>query len=136
MLEPNNTNRYLTEARSLLEQAEDETDPSRKFAALEEAFELVDLVLEDSSLRQSDKELATNLLHSNIRRLLGQLVGMRDIQFGDWFNYFELLLMQHKDEVMTVLDEEPSLKAGYQAFMAIWKDLLIEAIEHVQTKGP
>lgn len=129
------TNRYLTEARGLFEQAENETEPLRKFAALEEAFELVDLVLEDLSLSQSDKMLATNLLHSNIRRLLGQLVAMRGIQFSDWCDYIYLLLVQHNHEVKTVLDEEPSLKQGYQAFVAIWKDEFIEALENAQEKG-
>jgi hypothetical protein len=127
-LVPNMTNRYLTEARGLFEQAEGETVPSRKFAALEEAFELVDLVQGDLSLPRSDQELAENMRHSNIRRLLGQLVEMRAIQFGDWFDYIQLLLMQN--DVKTALEEDPSLNAGYQDFVAIWKDELIEALGH------
>ncbi len=126
-------NRYLTEARGLFEQAEGETDPLRKFAALEEAFELIDMVLDDASLPLSDQKLATNMRHSNIRRLLGQLVEMRAIQFDDWLNYIKLLLSQH--EVKTVLEEDPSLKKDYQDFVAIWKDELIEAAKHVESKG-
>lgn len=129
------THPHMTEARGLFERSERETDPSRKFAALEEALELVDLVLEDSSLPQSDRELAANLRHSNIRRLLRQLVGMRGIQIEDWFNYIDLLLIRHAHEVKTVLDEDSSLKEGYQAFKAIWKDEFIDALEQVQEKG-
>ncbi|GAO37339.1 hypothetical protein SCT_2760 [Sulfuricella sp. T08] len=126
---------YLNDALRLFEQSEGKTDPSRKFIALEEALELVDLVLEDSSLPQPDRELAENLRHSNIRRLLSQLVGMRGIQFGDWFNYIDLLLMRREHEVKTILDEDSSLKEGYQAFVAIWKGELLEALEHAQKKG-
>lgn len=128
------THYYLTDVRRLFERSESETDPSRKFAALEEALEIVDLVLEDLSLSQSDIELAANLRHSNIRRLLRQLVGMRGIQFDDWFNYIDLLLLRHAGEVENVLNEDSSLKEGYQAFVSIWKDELIEALELAKKK--
>lgn len=120
---------YLIKARGLFERSDNETDPSRKFAALEEALEIVDLVLEDSSLSQSDKELAANLRHSNIRRLLSQLVRMRGIQIVDWFNYIDLLLMRHAHEVESVFNEDSALKEGYQAFLDIYKDELIEVLE-------
>jgi hypothetical protein len=129
------THRDLNDARRLFERSESETDSSRKFLALEEALDLVDLVLENSSLAQSERDLATNLRHSHIRRLLRQLVEMRGIQFGDWWNYIQLLLMQRGHEVKSVLEEDPTLKDGYQAFIAIWKDELVEALERAQQTG-
>lgn len=121
---------YLIEARGLFERSDNETDPSRKFAALEEALEIVDFVLEDSILSRSDKELAVNLRYSNIRSLLSQLVGMRSIQIVDWFNYIDLLVMRHQHEVESVFNDDPSLKEGYKVFLAIHKGELIELLEN------
>ena len=126
---------YLNDARRLFEQSEGATDPSRKYHVLEEALELVDLVLEDSSLPQPDRELAENLRHAHIRRLLSQLVGMR-VQLDGWFDYVSLLLVNHEHEVKTILDEDSSLKERYLPFVAIWKDVIQEALELKQKKGP
>lgn len=126
------THPHLNEARRLFETSEAETDPARKFAALEEALELVDLVLEDTDLPKSDSVFAENLRHSNIRRLLRQLVGMRDIQFNDWFNYICMLLMQHEQEVSTIVAEDSSLEDGYQAFLSLWASELKEALDNAQ----
>ena len=64
------THPYLNDVRKYFERSEREKDPHRKFVALEEALNFVDLILDDSSLPQSDRELATNLRHSNIRSSL------------------------------------------------------------------
>lgn len=122
-------NPTLSEARRLFEHSENDSDPSRKFSALEEALELVDLVLDDSAIQQSDRDLALNLCHSHIRRLLGQLVSMRGIQFNDWWSYIRLLLIERANEVKTILGENAKLKEDYQAFVDLWKDELLEALE-------
>ena len=122
-------NPTLSEARRLFEHSENDSDPSRKFSALEEALELVDLVLNDSAIQQSDRELALNLCHSHIRRLLGQLVSMRGIQFNDWWSYIRLLLIERANEVKTILGENAKLKEDYQEFVDLWKDELLEALE-------
>jgi len=128
------THPYLNDVRRLFERSEGETDPHRKFVALEEALDLVDLVLEDSSLPQSDRELATNLRRSNIRRLFSQLDGMRDIQFGEWFKYLDMLNTRCENEIKTVLDEDSPLTEGYKAFVALWLGELLESVERLKNE--
>jgi hypothetical protein len=123
----------ITEVRRLFERSEKESDPSRKFSTLEEALELIDLVRDDSTVSQSDKDIALNLCRSHIRRLLTQLVNIRNIEFGDWWDYVHLLLFERKDEVATILAENTTLNESYQAFVGIWKDELIEALERAQS---
>src|SRR3546814_9535465 len=99
-------NLELSDARRLFEQSENDADPSRKFHALGEALELVDLVLDDPTIPQPDRDLALNLRHSHIRRLLVQLVMMRDIQPDDWWSYIRLLLFERSNEVDAIRSEE------------------------------
>lgn len=122
-------NPTLREARRLFEHSENDSDPSRKFSAIEEALELVDLVLDDSAIQQSDRGLALNLCHSHIRRLLGQLVSMRGIEFNDWLSYIQLLLVDRANEVKIILGENAKLKDDYQVFVDLRKDELLEALE-------
>ncbi|PKM09013.1 MAG: hypothetical protein CVV14_01525 [Gammaproteobacteria bacterium HGW-Gammaproteobacteria-4] len=122
----------LGRARRLFEQSENDSDPSQKLYALEEALELVDLVLADSTIQQSDRDLALNLRHSHSRRLLGQLVRMRNIQFDDWWNYIRLLLIERSNEVDAIVGENAELRENYQAFVDLWGDELIEALERVR----
>lgn len=122
----------LSRARRLFEQSENDSDPSQKLYALEEALELVDLVLADSTIQQSDRDLALNLRHSHSRRLLGQLVRMRNIQFDDWWNYIRLLLIERSNEVDAIVGENAELRENLQAFVDLWGDELIEALERVR----
>src|SRR5690348_7273275 len=89
----------LVEARHLLEQAEAETDPSHKFAALEEGLELLEAMADDRSISDGDRQIMQNVRHSSIRRLLKQLVQMRDVDPGVWLNYVLLLVLRFKPEV-------------------------------------
>ena len=86
---------------NILNGQKEKKDRHRKFVALEEALNFVDLILDDSSLPQSDRELATNLRHSNIRRLFSQFDEMRDIQFGEWFKYLDMLNTRCESEINT-----------------------------------
>ena len=124
----------ISEARRLFELSEKESDPSRKYSALEEALELIDFIRDDSTVSQSDKDIALNLCRSHIRRLLTQLVNIRDIKFEDWWNYIQLLFIERKDEVATILAEIATLNESYQAFLGIHKDELIEALERTQSR--
>ena len=118
----------LAKARTLFECSEREARPARKFAALEEAIELVDVVLEDPAIAQADYELALNLRRSYIRRLLAQLLNMKKIEFHDWFNYIQLLLIDHKDDTEGILAGNAGLKESYQSFIALWAPELIEIL--------
>ncbi|MHB0987022.1 MAG: hypothetical protein ACYC05_15800 [Sulfuricella sp.] len=54
---------------------------------------------------------------------------MRGIQFNDWWSYIRLLLIERANEVKTILGENAKLKEDYQAFVDLWKDELLEALE-------
>lgn len=115
----------LNTARTLFEHSEKESDPSRKFSALEEALELVDVVLADPAVSQSDSEVALTLRHSYIRRLLTQLVGMQSIEFNDWRDYIRLLLTERTGDVDAILAEDASLEESYETFVSLWKNELL-----------
>lgn len=119
----------LGDTRRLLEQAECETDPVRKFAALEEALDFLDDYIADLATSDLERTYANNLRRSNVRRLLKQLVEMRGIQFDVWFSYIRLLLLRLEPEVKAILEEDPSLKSDYSEFVALWKDELLDLLQ-------
>ena len=81
----------IQEIRELFDRVEREADPRRKCAALEEALDLLDAAPEDGGeLSSSEQSLVRNLRRSNTRRLLSQLVGVRDVHFDVWFSYLSL----------------------------------------------
>ena len=129
-------NLELSEARKLFEQSENDSDPSRKFHALEEALELVDLVLDDPTIPQLGRNLALNLRHSHIRRLLGQLVRMRNIQLDDWWSYIRLLLFERSNEVDAIVSENAELRENYQAFVDLWGDEFIALVREQRVRRP
>src|SRR5882762_1570992 len=116
----------IDEARRLLTQAESEINPARKLAALEEGIDLLESLVAKADCPASDRTLAHNLRHSSIRRLLKQLVNLRNIQFTVWFGYVQLLLLRLESDVKTILEEDASLKEGYVAFVKTWRDELLE----------
>jgi hypothetical protein len=118
----------LENARRLFEQAERETDPERKFAALEEALDLTDDLRADPTLAAPEISFASNLRQSHLRRLLGQLTAMRHVQIDVWFNYIKLLLLHVEPEVEAILANDPSLRESHRAFKALWKDELLELL--------
>ncbi len=115
----------LNTARTLFEHSERESDPSRKFSALEEALELVDVVLADRAVSQSDRGVALTLRHSYLHRLLTQLVGMQSIEFNAWRDYIRLLLIERTGDVDVILAEDASLKESYETFISLWKNELL-----------
>jgi hypothetical protein len=110
----------LEEARSLLAQADNERDPVRKLAALEEALDLLELVEEDSPEGAKEKTLARNLRRSYTRRLLTQLVQLRSVDLLTWFDYAQFLLVRLRKDVDAILLDDPGLKASYDQFLALW----------------
>lgn len=119
----------LDEARRLLEQAEHEADPERKFAALEQGIDLLDAYASDPSVSDQQQNYALNFRRSNVRRLLNQLVHMRNIQFGAWLNYIKLLLLRLEADVQAVLEEDTSLKDKYGEFVSLWEDELMDLLQ-------
>ena len=110
----------IQEVRELFDSAEREADPRRKHAALEEAFDLMDGWLQDESSLPSDHTLVRNLRRSNARRLLGQLVSMRDVHFDVWFSYLSMLLFRLGPEVRVLLREDERIRTAYEGFLGLW----------------
>ena len=115
--------------RRLLEQAERETDPARKFASLEEALDVLDDYIANAATSDPDRTYANNLRRSNVRRLLKQLVEMRGIQFDIWSSYIRLFLLRLEPEVKAILENDASVKSGYSDFVSLWKDELLDLLQ-------
>ncbi len=82
----------LAEAQGLLERAERETDAARKFAALEEGIDLLEAYVDNTDVSDFERTRAMNLRRTNVRRLLSQLVDMRNIQLNGKRPAWALLL--------------------------------------------
>lgn len=117
------------EARRLFELAERETDPEHKLLALEEALDLIDDMRADITTSASVTDFANNLRQSHLRRLLYQLVSMRQMQIDAWFNYLKLLLLRVAPEVEEIIAADQELRKNYHAFKDLWKDELLELLQ-------
>jgi len=119
----------IKEARELLEKAERTSDPMKKARALEEAIELFELYDEDNpSMNAMERELITNLRRSHTRRLLTQLMGLKNIEIDIWFEYIKLLMLKLKPEVDYVVQGSPELRSEYDKFVDIWRKEMLEAL--------
>ena len=126
----------IREIRELFDRAEGEPDPRRKCAALEEALDLLDDSSEDRGvLSQSDQSLIRNLRRSNTRRLLSQLVAMRNVHFDVWFGYLSLLFFRLGPEVDILLKEDESLRTAYDAFTGLWGSEAAEALQNILARS-
>ena len=114
------TSPNLQEAREQFALAESESDPTAKLDVLEEALALVDEFLDEPGIPQTDKTLAHNVRRTYLRRLLQQLVQMRNVEILDWCGYVRLFVVDYKNEVQAIFDADPTLKAAFDSFVALW----------------
>jgi len=122
--------------RELFDRAEREADPRRKCDALEEALDLLDDASEDGSvLSPSDQSLMRNLRRTNARRLLSQLVVMRNVHFDVWFSYLSLLFFRLGPEVDALLVEDDSLRTAYDKFTGLWGTDAAVALRDILAKS-
>jgi hypothetical protein len=121
----------IQQVRELFDGAEREVDPRRKYAALEEALDLMDGWLQDGTSLSGNQALVRNLRRSNARRLLGQLVSMRDVHFDVWFSYLSLLLFRLGPEVRVLLGEDESVRTAYEAFLGLWDSEAAAALQRI-----
>jgi len=123
-------NSDLDRAQSLFELAEDEKDPARKHAALDEALGLLEMYLEDKKSAPSrEVAKARNLRRSHTRRLLAQLVEMKGIQISLWYRYMMLFLGPLKAEVDAAVAQDSRLNAQLLAFLKLHLDTFKEIME-------
>ncbi|MGH8234016.1 MAG: hypothetical protein ACREPU_07455 [Rhodanobacteraceae bacterium] len=119
----------LHEARRLFERAEQDSDPEDKFVALEEALDITDDFMAEHDTSGSEVAYATNLRHSYLRRLVGQLDELHKIEIVVWFNYIKLLLVRVGPEIEEIIKDNPVLRESHEQFLKVWMDILMEAIE-------
>jgi hypothetical protein len=127
--------REIQEVRELFDRAEREADPRRKHAALDEALDLLDALAEDDAeLSQADRSLLRNLRVSNTRRLISQLVAIREVHFDVWFSYLSLLLFRLGPEVDAVLEADEKVRNAYHAFVGLGGPEAVKVLEKIRTK--
>jgi hypothetical protein len=125
----------LDRAQSLFELAEDEKDPARKHAALDEALGLLEIYFEDETVASSGEvEKVRNLRRSHTRRLLAQLVEMKGIQINLWYKYMMLFLGPLKTEVDAAVAQDSRLNAQLLAFLKLHLDTFKGIMERRQNE--
>jgi len=127
----------MKEARALLEQAERATDPEMKERALREALDILDSYEEDHpDTKSAERTVLINLRRSHTRRLLDQLLTIRNVEFGTWVKYVILLMLRLKSDVESVLQERPELRKKYDEFKSIWRNELLEVVKRLPAGRP
>lgn len=122
--------RDIIEARLFLEQAEKELNPERKVEELQEGIDLLDLYIEEHpELLGEMSILIKNIRRSHTRRLLSQLLSIKNIEIETWFEYIVLLITKLKNEMNYAFKNDPELKRNYEEFWNVYSKDLKEALK-------
>jgi hypothetical protein len=115
----------IAEARSLLERAEQESDPEQECERIEEALVLLETV-EDPTPQQV--ELIANLRLSYARRFLNRVQRLKKSTFEVW-SYYLSILENLGPEVDALAVEDPQLAEHRREFVAMWGPEVQAALE-------
>jgi hypothetical protein len=124
----------IEDARNFLEKAEYESDPKLKIIHLTDAIDIIDSYIHDLSTENDTTVYINNLKVSHTRRLLNQLVSLREIEIEVWLGYLLLLFTKLEDEVKNVTENDLALKKNLDSFKDVWKTELLEAAKHFEKK--
>ena len=125
----------IVEARESLEKAETEMNPEIKIEELKEGIDLIERYLEDNPDASYEvKTLIKNLRRSHARRLLSQILSIKNIEFESWLQYIGLLITKLEHEVAFVIEQDPELKNNYDEFYRVWSDTLKNALKKYKEK--
>ena len=124
----------IVEARSLLAQAENETNPKRKVEELKEGIDLLDLYVEENTdIPEAIKTRITNIRRSHTRRLLSQLLSTKIIEIEVWLEYVLLLMTKLKTEMEFATENDPELKKNYDEFWNLYSEDLKKVLkDHIK----
>ena len=125
----------IEEARNFLEKAEYASDPKLKIHYLTDAIDIIDSYIEDLSTENDTTVYIKNLKMSHTRRLLSQIVSLREIEIEVWLGYMALLFTKLKDEVKNVTDNDLALKKNLDSFKDVWKTELLEAAKELEERN-
>lgn len=124
----------IEDARNFLEKAEYESDPKFKMNYLTDAIDIIDSYIDDPSTENDTTVYINNLKLSHTRRLINQLVSLREIEIEVWLEYIYLLLIKLEDEVKNVTENDLALKKNLDSFKDVWKTALLEAAKQFEKK--
>ena len=118
----------IAEARSLLERAEQESDPEQECERIEEALVLLETV-EDPTPQQV--ELIANLRLSYARRFLNRVQRLKKSTFEVW-SYYLSILENLGPEVDALALEDQQLADYKREFIAMWGPEVQAALERAK----
>ena len=118
----------IAEARSLLERAEQESDPEQECEHIEEALVLLETV-EDPT--PQEVELIANLRLSYARRFLNRVQRLKKSTFEVW-SYYLSILENLGPEVDALALEDPQLADYKREFVAMWGPEVQAALERAK----
>ena len=121
----------IIEARGCLERAEKETNPDIKVIELQKGIDLLECYIDDYP--ESSEYIVNyikNLRRAHTRRLLIQLLAIKNINIVTWFKYILLLLAKLKDEMEHLTEHDPELKKNFVEFLEMWSDVLEEYLKN------
>ena len=105
----------LTNADSLLQQSETIPDHQLRARRIKEAFDSLNAYLKENPSSEH-REYIENRKQSYLRSHLRQLSTLTDPDVETWFFNFVLFTTSER-EVTCVLEQDPELKAWYEAFV-------------------
>ncbi len=120
----------LKEARKLFAEFEKSNNHTIKTRTFSDAIDILNDYVEENA---DSPELAfiENIKKSYTRILLRQLNDMKEIEIHDWVNYTTLTILKVKDEVTTILSENPILEKGYDDFISIWNKEVLKYLTNL-----
>lgn len=96
-----------------------------------EAVQLLDDYLEGEP-ETPHREFVQNLRTSNTRSLLQHLARVDRKDFSVWLEYALVVLSRVDKEADSVMAKQPDLKKDFDAFLGVWRDTLMEAMQRAQ----
>lgn len=121
----------ISEAIALFESWEESINDYAAARRFTEAVQLLDDYLAGEP-DTPHREFVRNLKTSNTRSLLRQLARVDRKDFSLWLEYALLVAALVDKEAQSVMAKQPELKRDFDAFLGVWKETLMEALQRVQ----
>jgi hypothetical protein len=118
----------IREAIALFERWERSINDHAAARAFTEAVQLLDDYLE-SDPDTPHRAFIQNLRVSNTRRLLQLLARVDKSDFSVWLEYALAVAAEVDKEAEALMIAQPELKKDFEAFMGVWRDVLVQALQ-------